>query len=128
MTKPRKYTAVYERDPDSDAWLVHVRGIPGCHTYGRTLRQAETRIREALAVWLDRDPDGLEISSEWPPELEEVATKVSEARRNAAASAHAAGAATAKAAKRLDRMGLSRRDTADLLGISHQRVQQLLAS
>jgi transposase-like protein len=44
----------------------------------------------------------------------------------AATSAQAAGAATAKAAKRLDRMGLSRRDTAEVLGISHQRVQQLL--
>ena len=106
----------------------HIKGIPGCHTYGRTLRQAETRIREALALWLDRDPDGLEIASEWPPELEDVATKVSQARRDAAASAQAAGAATAEAAKKLDRMGLSRRDTADVLGISHQRVQQLLAS
>ena len=127
MTRPRNYVAVYERDPESVAWLVHINGIPGCLTYGRTLRQAEIRIREALAVWLDRDPDGLEISSEWPPELEEVATKVSQARRNAAASAQAAGATMAKAAKKLDRMGLSRRDTADVLGISHQRVQQLLS-
>jgi predicted RNase H-like HicB family nuclease len=128
MTRPRNYVAVYERDPESDAWLVHIKGIAGCHTYGRTLRQAEARIREALAVWLDRDPDGLEFTSEWPPALEEVATKVSHARRNAAASAQAAGAATAKAVKKLDRMGLSRRDTADVLGISHQRVQQLLVS
>lgn len=64
------------------------------HTYGRSLRQAEARICEALAVWLDRDPDGLVIGSEWPAELEDVATKVSEARRNAAASAQTAGAAT----------------------------------
>jgi len=128
MTRRRTYGAVYERDPETDAWLVHIKSIPGCATYGRTLRQAEARIREALAAWLDRDPDGLEIASEWPPELEDVATKVSQARRDAATSAKAAGAATAKAAKRLERMGLSRRDTADVLGISHQRVQQLLAS
>ena len=104
------------------------RPIPECHTYGRTLRQAEVRIREALALWLDRDPDRLEITPEWPPELIEVATRVSCARRAAAESARAAGATTTKAAKKLDRMGLSRRDTADVLGISHQRVQQLLAS
>jgi predicted RNase H-like HicB family nuclease len=128
MTRTRTYIAVYERDPESDAWLVHIKSIPGCATYGRTLRQAEARIREALAAWLDRDPDGLEIASEWPPELEDVATRVSQARRDAATSAQAAGATTAKAAKRLERMGLSRRDTADVLGISHQRVQQLLAS
>ena len=128
MTKSKRYIAVYERDPESDAWLVHIKGIAGCHTYGRTLRQAESRIREALAMWLDRDPDGLEITSEWPPELDDVATKVAQARGEAAASAQAAGVATAKAAKRLHRMGLSRRDTAEVLGISHQRVQQLLAS
>jgi predicted RNase H-like HicB family nuclease len=128
MTKRKNYVAVYERDSESDAWLVHIKTIPGCHTYGRTLRQAEVRIREALAAWLDRDPDGLQIVSEWPADLEKVATSVSQARRDAAASAKTAGAATAKAAKRLDRMGLSRRDTAEVLGISHQRVQQLLVS
>jgi len=128
MTKAKTYVAVYERDSESDAWLVHIKTIPGCHTYGRTLRQAEARVREALAAWLDRDPDGLEIASEWPAELEKVSTSISQARRDAAAFAQAAGAATAKAAKRLDRMGLSRRDTAEVLGISHQRVQQLLAS
>jgi predicted RNase H-like HicB family nuclease len=128
MTRSKRYIAVYERDPESDAWLVHIKWIAGCDTYGRTLRQAEARIREALAVWLDRDPEGLEIVSEWPDELKDVATTVAQARRDAAASAQAAGAATAKAAKRLHRMGLSRRDAAEVLGISHQRVQQLLAT
>jgi predicted RNase H-like HicB family nuclease len=128
MTKAKSYVAVYERDSESDAWLVHVKTIPECHTYGRTLRQAEARIREALALWLDREPDGIEIAPEWPPEIIEVATRVSCARRDSAESARAAGATTTRAAKKLDRMGLSRRDTADVLGISHQRVQQLLAS
>lgn len=126
MTRTKNYVAVYERDPESDAWLVHVKGTPGCHTYGRTLRQAEARIREALALWLDRDPDALEITPEWPPELVEIASEVSQTRHAASASAQKAGATTAKAARKLDRMGLSRRDTADVLGISHQRVQQLL--
>ncbi len=128
MTRTNKYVAVYERDPESEAWLVHIKGIEGCHTYGRTLRQAEARIREALALWLDREPDGLEVTPEWPRELETIASEVSEDRRNASASAERAGATTAKAAKKLARMGLSRRDTADVLGISHQRVQQILVS
>jgi predicted RNase H-like HicB family nuclease len=127
VTKRKSYVAVYERDFESDAWLVYIKTVPGCHTYGRTLRQAEARIREALAAWLDREPDGLKIVSEWPSDLEKVATSVAQARRDAAESAEAAGAATAKAAKRLDRLGLSRRDAAEVLGISHQRVQQLLA-
>ena len=128
MTRAKHYVAVYERDPESDAWLVRIKGIPGCHTYGRTLRQAETRIREALALWLDREPEGLEITPQWPAEVAMLATEVSQARYAATKSARTAGAATAEAARKLDRMGLSRRDTADVLGISHQRVQQLLAS
>ncbi len=66
MSRTKNYVAVYERDPESDAWLVHIKGIDGCQTYGRSLRQAEERIREALALWLDRDPDGLTITPEWP--------------------------------------------------------------
>jgi predicted RNase H-like HicB family nuclease len=128
MTRTKNYVAVYERDPESDAWLVRIKGIDGCQTYGRSLRQAETRIREALAVWLDRDPDGLTITSEWPRDLVEIASSVSQARHAAERTAHEAGAATVKAAKKLERIGLSRRDAADILGISHQRVQQLLAS
>ena len=127
MTRTKSYQAVYERDPEGDAWLVHIKGIRACHTYGRSLRQAEARIREALALWLDRDPDGLEITPEWPQDLVEIASVVSRARHAAAATVQEAGTTTVKAAKKLDRMGLSRRDAADILGISHQRVQQLLA-
>ena len=55
-------TALYERDTESDAWLVRIEGIDGCHTYGRTRTEAEERIREALALWLDLDPAGLTIT------------------------------------------------------------------
>ena len=126
MTRTKNYVAVYERDPEGDAWLVSIKGIPGCHTYGRTLRQAEARIREALALWLDREPEGLEVTPQWPAEVATLASEVSQARYAASKSAQTAGSTTAQAAKKLDRMGLSRRDTADVLGISHQRVQQIL--
>ncbi len=128
MTRTKNYVAVYERDPENDAWLVHIKGIDGCQTYGRSLRQAEDRIREALALWLDRDPDALSSTPQWPSDLGGVASAAPQARNVASAAAQQAGAAMANAAKRLDRMGLSRRDAADILGISHQRVQQLLAS
>jgi predicted RNase H-like HicB family nuclease len=127
MTR-KNHVAVYERDPESDAWLVHIKGIPGCHTYGRTLRQAEARIREALALWFDRDPDDLTITPEWPTQLVRIASAASQACHVAAQAASDAGAATEKAARELEQMGLSRRDTARVLGISHQRVQQLLVS
>jgi predicted RNase H-like HicB family nuclease len=127
MSRTKNYVAVYERDLESDAWLVHIKGIAGCQTYGRSFRQAEDRIREALALWLDRDPDGLTITPEWPTDLASVASEAARARSAASEAAERATSTMTSAARRLDRMGLSRRDAADILGISHQRVQQLLA-
>jgi transposase-like protein len=57
-----------------------------------------------------------------------LASKVSRARDDAERAGSKAQEATIEAARRLAEMGVSRRDAADLLGISHQRVQQLLAS
>jgi predicted RNase H-like HicB family nuclease len=128
VTVRDRYTAVYERDRESDAWLVHIEGTDECHTYRRTLGQAAERISEALAAWLDREPASLEIEHRWPGEVTDLANQVAAARQKAAEATRVAGEATTAAAKRLERMGVSRRDTAQILGISHQRVQQLLAS
>lgn len=128
MSDLKNYVAVFEHDADENAWLVHIKGEDGCHTYGRTLRQATARIREALAVWLDRVPEDLVITPQYPNDVAALATKVSRARYEASKAGAEAQETTIEAARHLSKMGLSRRDTADLLGISHQRVQQLLAS
>ena len=49
----KRYTAIFERD-ESGSWLARIPSIRGCHTYGRTLEQARTRLREALGLWVDR--------------------------------------------------------------------------
>ncbi|MDZ7732497.1 MAG: hypothetical protein U5R31_04730 [Acidimicrobiia bacterium] len=48
-------------------------------------------------------------------------------REEAERAAEAAAQATIEAVRSLTDQGLSRRDIADLLGISYQRVQQLVA-
>ena len=126
MSPKKPYVAVYERDPEDDAWNVHIKGIEGCQTYGRSLRQAQAHIREALAVWLDREPETLTIHDELPPSLAEIADAVARARREADQAGSKAQLATTNAVRRLTDLGLSRRDAAELLGLSHQRVQQLL--
>lgn len=128
MSRTKNYVAVFEHDADDDLWLVHIEDVDGCQTYGRSIRQAEARIREALAAWLDRDPDELTITPQLPGDVAMLASTVSQARREAERAGTEAQQATADAVRRLTKMGLSRRDAADLLGISHQRVQQLLAS
>jgi predicted RNase H-like HicB family nuclease len=124
MTKT--YTAVYEHDDAEDVWNVNIKGLTGCHTYGRSLRQAQTRIREALAVWLDQTPDSLTIRRHLPDPLATVAHDVSRARTAAELAGAKAHQQTTEAVRVLTELGLSRRDAAELLGLSHQRVQQLL--
>jgi len=125
-TSKRTYVAMYERNDREDAWNVHIQGQHGCQTYGRSLRQAQTRIREALALWLDTGPDALTIRDEFPPRLAKVAASVHHLRAQAEKADAKAQAGTASAAKALTELGLSRRDAAELLGLSHQRIQQLL--
>ena len=120
------YVAVYERDPEASAWNVAIKGLTGCQTYGRSLRQARSRIREALAVWLDVEPDALQIRDQLPPSLTAVADGVARARRDVEVAGANAQQETAEAVRQLTDLGLSRRDAAELLGLSHQRVHQLL--
>lgn len=128
MNRTKNFVAVYEHDVDDNVWLVHIKGVEGCQTYGRTIRQAGSRIREALAAWLDREPDTLVITPEMPRDIAVLASAVSQARMEAEQAGTTAQESTVSAVRQLTDMGLSRRDAADLLGISHQRVQQLLAS
>lgn len=126
MSKKKTYVAVYERDAVDDAWNVRIDGLEGCQTYGRSLRQAQSRIRETLALWLDRDPSGLLIEDRMPAKLAAVAKRANQARLDAERAGAKAQNEVAGAAKALTDLGLSRRDAAELLGLSHQRVQQLV--
>ena len=76
MSPKKTYVAVYERDGEDDAWNVHIKELDGCQTYGRSLRQAQARIREALGLWLDRDPQTLLIRDELLTSLSAVADSV----------------------------------------------------
>ena len=126
MSPKKTYVAIYERDDVDDAWNVRIQGLTGCQTYGRSLRQAEARITEALALWLDRDPASITIRHQLPADLARVAQRVNQARNQADRAGTNAQRQAAQAAKALTERGLSRRDAAEVLGISHQRVQQLL--
>jgi predicted RNase H-like HicB family nuclease len=126
MSTKKTYVAVYERDAVDDAWNVRIDGLDGCQTYGRSLRQAQSRIREALGLWLDSDPANLRIEDRMPAKLAAVAKRATTARHDAELAGAKAQQQVAGAARELTDLGLSRRDTADLLGLSHQRIQQLV--
>jgi predicted RNase H-like HicB family nuclease len=48
----KSYRVAYERD-ESGWWVATVRGVRGCHTQGRTVDEAQRRIREALGLFVD---------------------------------------------------------------------------
>lgn len=125
--KAASYRVVLERD-ESDAWIARVPRVPGCHTHGRTLEQARRRIREALALWIE-DADAVELVEDvrLPAAARDAIRRSRRARSAAEARRLDAQLATAEAVQALvQELHLGVRDAGELLGLSHQRVQQLV--
>jgi predicted RNase H-like HicB family nuclease/predicted XRE-type DNA-binding protein len=127
------YIVRYERDQDG-WWVVTVDGKPGgvnCVSQGRSLKQARSRIREALALCLDDEKaakeavldEHIEIGRAVKTRLKRLADTRERLEKLRTEASHE----TREAAKILTDQGLSMRDAAELLGVSFQRVQQLLA-
>jgi predicted RNase H-like HicB family nuclease len=122
-----RYRVVLEPDEDGN-WIVTVPAVPGCHSYGRTIEQARRRIREALSLWVD-DAGSAELREDLRlPQPARAAVRQSrDARARAERNRIEAQEMTAQAARRLaEDLRLGLRDAGELLGLSHQRVQQLL--
>jgi predicted RNase H-like HicB family nuclease len=123
----KRFTVLYERD-ETNWWMARVVGVRGCHTQGRTIEEARRRIREALGLYVE-DADGAELIDDirLPREISRRLGAYRSARTRAAKEQERARS-EAKGAVRLltKKMRLSVRDAGTLLGLSHQRVQQLL--
>jgi predicted RNase H-like HicB family nuclease len=116
----KKYRVVYELD-ESGHWIARVPGVRGCHTYGRSLSEARSRIREALGLFVaDAERAQLVDDVRLPADMRRLVARYRTARGRAERNRQEADAAARRLAARL-----SRRDAAELLDISHQRVQQL---
>jgi predicted RNase H-like HicB family nuclease len=125
-----RYTVEYEHD-EAGWWVARVRGVRGCITQGRTIAQARRRIREALSLAIPRAA-GAELVDEvrLPPEARRALRRVAVAERRLEL-AHATAIAARCAGARVltgPPVGLSVRDAAEVLGVSHQRVHQLKSS
>lgn len=122
----RTYSVTYRRDPGDDAWLVDVEGMPDVHTFGRTLEEAAVNAREAIAVTVDADDSEVELEEHFA--VAEINVEELAEMRDRAQELHEIYLSRQRAAAlRLAEAGVSRRDSARMLGVSHQRVQQLVA-
>lgn len=123
----KTYTARLQREKDG-RWSVELEEEPRIHTWGKTVDQALARMREAAALWFQTDED--EIALVPHPVLPKATSRTVEQARQAREQARSADRLavehTRKAAAALTDRGISMRDAAVILGISHQRVHQLL--
>ena len=108
-------------------WAFEVHGVPGAFGQARRLEQVGTAAREVAAMMLGVGED--DVAVELRPLLEEdLSRQVDEARKRKAQAELAVATALLVAVITVIGMrkaGIADRDTADLLGISHQRVSQL---
>jgi predicted RNase H-like HicB family nuclease/transcriptional regulator with XRE-family HTH domain len=130
-----KFRAVFEPNPNG-WWTVTLPEVDGCISEGKSLSEARKQIRGALAVCGDVVPDAESVAED--AELDEdirlpvragaAVRKALAAREKADNVELAARRATKAAIELLTALGLSRRDVGELLGMSGQRVQQLVGS
>ena len=123
----KTYKVRLERD-ETGHWIATVPSVPGCHSYGRSLDEARRRIRQALALFVKgANRATLEDDIRLTPQAARLRRDALAARHRADRHAARAAAATRDAARALTRdLRIGVRDAGRLLGVSHQRIHQLL--
>ena len=115
--------------PDDGGWLAEVAEEPRIHSHGRTLQRAADNVLEAIALWYGGGEGDYGILPTYDIDAG-VLHEVIQARGMRADQERLQGELidqTTTAARMLvEKLDLSLRDAAHLLGLSHQRIQQLL--
>lgn len=125
MTKRPTYTATAHRE---GAWWVAEVTEQGIATQAKRLDLVEAAVRDLLVAWLQVRADSFDVVVE--PEVPKVAAgpvrRARKLRGEADRLQGEAAEATREAATALVRSGLTVRDAGALLGLSYQRVGQLV--
>ena len=99
--------------------------VKGIHSQVRRLAEAETMVREAIALFLDVAPDSFTVTVRPEvPDVEDVLDAL-RARQEAQQADRRAAEATKKALDRLIADGMTVRDAGRVFDLSPQRVSQI---
>jgi len=119
------YRAVAERD--GSWWAIRVPELRGIYSQARRLADVEAMARDVIALVLDVAPDSFGVSVE-PVLGSDAAGLVEQAlagRLEAERAVRQASEQLQVAVDRLSASGLTVRDIAHVLGLSHQRIAQV---
>lgn len=120
------YRATVEREPGW--WIINVPELD-LVTQARRIRGIQHMATDLVAAWLDADPADIRVEIEdfTPPaavkdQMDQAKRLLGQATRQQEEAGRLAGDAVSVL---VDELGLTLREAAQLLGISHQRVAQL---
>jgi len=129
MAKRKTYTARFELD-ENGYWSVVTEVSPGkaAISDGQTLPKARRRIRQSIALLLDVDESSFDICEDvnLPRRAMTSLRRYQGAQQKLRQDTEEAAQAARAAAQVLAKLGISRRDAGDLLGLSGARIQQVL--
>jgi predicted RNase H-like HicB family nuclease len=112
-----------------DWWAITIAELKGVHSQARRLDQAEAMAREAISLFLDVPMDSFDVTvvPVLPAAVQADVDKARAVRGEAEERQREAATATARAAQELVKGAkLTVREAGQILGVSHQRIAQLL--
>jgi len=128
VTRQADYQVKVERS--GSWWAISVPELPGLFSQAKRLDKVDSIAREAIALMLDVKSSQIgQLKIEVVPR-KEIADLLQEADLASAEAANASARAQElrlEAARLLRADGLPMRDVGELIGVSHQRVSQILA-
>jgi predicted RNase H-like HicB family nuclease len=127
MSLRHTYKVTAERE--GEFWIVRVPELDAVVTQARRFADVKKNAREAIAVWLDKPLSEIEVAVNpvIPPAVQKALDEARQLRKEANERFDLAAEAASDAARRLTKdLGLTLREAAEILGVSFQRVAQLV--
>lgn len=129
-----RYMAIASRDEGEKYWHVRIPGIGnrpeyGLSTQARSLAGVRLVARDLIALWLDAPAVSLDVAVEvqLPASAVHHRELIAGLRTDVAAGREPAPGQYRRAAIALKQAGFTLRDIGTALGVSHMRVQRLVA-
>jgi predicted RNase H-like HicB family nuclease len=121
------YTATCQRS--QGWWAIRIPEVRGAFSQARRLHEVERMVRDVVALALEVPADSFDVRVDvtLSEPSQHVLDRALELRHEAQMAAASAARATIEAVRSMiDRDGLTIREAGQLLGLSHQRVAQLM--